>query len=71
MRGRSRHYKFSIMSNSGFGNLTIKNNKYKIELPQSLITKDGKVYDRIEKLIQKRDFNRLEKNGVKVLNIEE
>jgi hypothetical protein len=65
-RGRSRYNKFSIMSNSGFGDLVVKRNGITMVIPQSLITQDGSVYKRIQSLMDKNDYINLEKNGIKI-----
>lgn len=64
--GRSRYNKHSIMANSGFGDLVIKKNGVTIIVPQSLITRDGSVYKRIQDLISSNDFDKVKSHGVEV-----
>jgi hypothetical protein len=64
--GRSRYNKYSIMSNSGFGDLVIRRDGISITIPQELITKDGSVHKRIQLLMDKEDYKGLRERGVSV-----
>jgi hypothetical protein len=59
LRGRSRYSLHSIMTNSGFGSLTIVNSDCKIIIPQDYITRNGSVYQKIQSIIDKKEYDRL------------
>lgn len=64
MTGRSRYYKHTIMSNAGFGALKIIKEDATMIIPQTLITREGLVYQRIQQMIDKKDYTGLVANGV-------
>jgi hypothetical protein len=64
-RGRSRYYKYSIMSNSGFGSLLIRKNDIEIVIPQKYIDKkEGTVHKRVQALVDTNDIEGLRKKGI-------
>lgn len=69
MRGRSRYYKHSIMSNATFGELTIRNKDMELIIPQKYITLEGKIYQNIQKLIDKDNIVELKERGIKINNL--
>jgi hypothetical protein len=65
-RGRSRYYRYAIMSNSGFGSLIIRKNDLEMVIPQKYITNSGSVYQNIQKLIDKNDLKALTEKGINI-----
>jgi len=56
------------MAHSGFGKMTIIKPECKIVIiPQKYITTEGFVYQRIQKLINAKDYDSLIKLGIEVL----
>lgn len=63
----SRRRTYSIMANSGFGDLTVYSGGKKLVVPQRYITKEGLVYKRVNRHIVEQNFNKLEELGVAVI----
>lgn len=63
----SRKRTHSIMANARWGDLIWYRNGHKIIVPQRYITKEGRVYKRINKHIVEENFEKLEELGVVVL----
>ena len=67
MRSFNRCNMWSVMNNSGFGDLTMYQGGHKIIVPQEYITKEGLVYKRVNKHIVEYNFEKLEELGVAVI----
>lgn len=67
MRSFNRWNMYSVMSNSGFGDLVMYQGDRKIVVPQKYITKEGLIYKRVNKHIVERNFEKLEELGVAVM----
>lgn len=63
----SRRRTYSIMANSGFGDLIMYLEGRKIVVPQRYITKEGLVYKRVNRHIVEQNFEKLEELGVAVI----
>lgn len=66
MRSFNRWNMYSVMSNSGFGDLVMYSGDKKILVPQKYITKRGNIYKRVNEYILERNFEKLEELGVVV-----
>jgi hypothetical protein len=55
------------MCNSGFGALTIINRDCKIIIPQEYITRNGSVYQKIQAIIDKKEYDRLKDYNIEVV----
>jgi hypothetical protein len=67
LRGRSRYSLHSIMSNAGFGSLTITNPDCKIIIPQRFITNSGSVYQKIQAIIDRKEYDKLKEYDIEVI----
>ncbi len=63
----SRKRMHSIMANARWSDLTWFRNGYKIIVPQKYITREGRVYKRINKHIVEENFEKLKELGVAIL----
>jgi len=61
-----RYYTYQIMSNSGFGSVTIKRGDISINISQKYITSSGKIHKRILEPLHNNDYEKLTSLGVKV-----
>ena len=67
MRSFNRWNMYSVMSNSGFGDLVMYSGDRKIVVPQKYITKRGTVYKRVNEYILEQNFEKLEELGVAIM----
>ncbi|ALN97907.1 hypothetical protein Bp8pS_228 [Bacillus phage vB_BpuM-BpSp] len=66
--GKSRYYRYSIMSNSGFGQLLFKKGELEFIVPKEMITRDGRINYRLSKILEKKEYEKLESLGIKLIN---